>query len=197
MKTMKTIKSLSTIALLIAGSFLATSANALVIQTQTFNEFGSTATDQNGFHWDFTALSPITTGTDISLTMDWERMDFSGGEGMEIFAEGTYLGDIGFGSSTSSVTATNAEGGLFNSDADGSFSFNIDSLLSASLLSDGMLSLTAIQSGVDSSGGAPGSPYGFVNATISYAPVPEPSTIAMFGAAFLMLGFVGYRNRKS
>jgi hypothetical protein len=27
--------------------------------------------------------------------------------------------------------------------------------------------------------------------------VPEPSTIAMFGAAFLMLGFVGYRNRKS
>jgi hypothetical protein len=29
------------------------------------------------------------------------------------------------------------------------------------------------------------------------APVPEPSTVAMFGAAFLMLGFVGYRNRKS
>ena len=29
------------------------------------------------------------------------------------------------------------------------------------------------------------------------APVPEPSTFALFGAAFAMLGFVSYRSRKS
>lgn len=29
------------------------------------------------------------------------------------------------------------------------------------------------------------------------APVPEPSTYAMFGTAFALLGFVGYRSRKN
>lgn len=37
----------------------------------------------------------------------------------------------------------------------------------------------------------------FSGATIATNPVPEPSTYAMFGTAFAILGFVGYRKRRA
>jgi hypothetical protein len=49
----------------------------------------------------------------------------------------------------------------------------------------------------EASGWQTGSLAGIDNVFISAVnPVPEPSTIAMFGSAFLMLGFVGYRSRN-
>jgi len=160
-------------------------ANAgLISASDTYNEFGSLSTSQNGFTWQFSNLPPAAS--DLTFLFSWERMDFSAGEYMDIFLEGTLLGRIGGGTSTSCLAAN---GGSFNSDCFGTINFETPSL---NYLDDGVLNLVANQTGVNSSGGVhTDSPYGFVSARVSYNAVPEPSTLAIFA-----LGIMGLAARR-
>lgn len=176
---------------LAASAALAVSgfANAgLVNVTETFSEFGSTSTDQNGFFWTFDGLSELPTNT-ATFIINWERMDFDGsGEFMDIFVEGDLLGRIGNnGNNTCSPTPN----GSFFSDCIGSISFQFDII---NLLNDSKLELTSTQSAVNSSGGLQNlSEFGFVSVNLQYeySDVPEPSTLGIFA-----LGLIGLASRK-
>jgi hypothetical protein len=161
--------------------------------TETFNEFGSRATDQNGFNWTFDGLDEPPLFGLASFDVNWERIDFDhGSEYMDIFVEGSLLGRIG----TQNATCTSTSG--FRADCNGSASFNLNI---QNFLVDNKLELTSIQSGVDSSGGpANNSAFGFISVNLSYEfletpnlskPVPEPSTLAVFA-----LGLLGFASRQ-
>jgi hypothetical protein len=163
------------------------SANAVMLN---FDEFGSQGAAQDGFNWQFTGLEQAVG--DLTIKFDWTRMDFdSSSEYMDIYADGGLLGRIGNAPPNSCVAAN---GGGFSSDCTGSSSI----IAPGSLIDNALLSITATQFGVDSSGGPAGSPYGFIAATLTYeavSAVPVPAAIWLFGTA--LIGLVGFGKRKS
>lgn len=198
-ETVKTVKPFKRYLLVLSTTLLlafgAPSAMAgLISLTETFDEFGPRNTDQDGFNWQFSGLNKAIG--DLTIQMDWTRMDFNGGsEWMDISADGGFLGRIGNSANQSCSNATDPDGNFFSLDCTGSISFTA----SGSLIDDAMLSLTSVQNLVDSSGGAPGSPFGFISATLTYtAEVPEPSILALMGVGLIGFGFARrFRNRRS
>ncbi|MGK0463633.1 MAG: hypothetical protein ACJAT5_000029 [Lentimonas sp.] len=168
----------------------------------TFGD-GATSATLTGIAFDFYTPNSGVTG-------------FVGGSSLDTLIEGVDAQpfdtlDIGIADNTN-FNGGNANGGLATGGTDFA-SFILEGTgLSASALEtafftgfdDGSLDFSARFQQVEGDSGYSGSGSdkllgGTITGGPTPAPVPEPSTYAMFGAASLMLGFVSYRsrNRKS